>query len=144
MNGYLTKPFKAHDLFTAVEEWATPTPPSARPAPVDLEAFRSTMREADAEDGVDAIVATFVTALPAHLEMLVAAARAKNAGGVQRAAHAFKSAAAAIGAAGLATLLADVEKAARDGDVDPAGHALKRVRQEADAVLDHLRAAGAP
>ena len=31
MNGYLTKPFKAHDLLVAVEEWATP-------APVDLKA----------------------------------------------------------------------------------------------------------
>jgi len=140
MNGYLTKPFKAQDLFTAIDGWTTP--PAPTPLPVDLEGFRRTMREADAEDAVEGIVTTFVTDLPALLATLVAAVQAKDGGRIERAAHAFKSAAAAIGAGPLATLLAHLETAARDGTAEPAGQALEGVRKEVDAVLLQLRAVG--
>jgi HPt (histidine-containing phosphotransfer) domain-containing protein len=102
------------------------------------------MREAGAEDAVDSILGTFVTALPAYLDALVAAVAAKDGGDIQRGAHAFKSAAGSIGAQGLATLLADMETAARDGNGPPVGPALARVRVEADAVLSQLRVAGVP
>src|SRR2546423_12727706 len=50
MSGYLAKPFKAHDLFAAVEGRGTqPADTSAAPSPaVDLAAFRRTMEEAGA------------------------------------------------------------------------------------------------
>ena len=87
MTGYLTKPFKAQDLFAAIEASVMPAPaspatlavPPAPASPVDLEGFRATMREADAEDAVDTILATFVTALPGFLASLTAAVAAQDA-----------------------------------------------------------------
>ena len=125
MTGYLTKPFKAQDLFAVIEASVMSVPaspatlavPPAPDSPVDLEGFRATMREADAEDTVDAILATFVTALPGFLASLTAAVAAQDAPRIQRAAHNLKSAAGSIGAAGLATLLANMETAALAGDV---------------------------
>jgi two-component system, sensor histidine kinase and response regulator len=139
MNGYLTKPFKGHELFSAVEGWAASAAPPAPPAPVDLDAFRRTMREADAEDAVDSIVATFVTALPGYLDTLAAAVAAKDAAGMQRAAHAFKSAAGSIGAHGLAGTLQEMEQAARAGAVEAACTQFERARAEADRVVSYLR-----
>jgi hypothetical protein len=55
MNGYLSKPFRAHDLFAIVEGIGDEAEavPATEPAPatpaVDLDAFRRSMREAGAE-----------------------------------------------------------------------------------------------
>jgi CheY-like chemotaxis protein len=139
MNGYLTKPFKAQELFTAVDGWAAPAAPSAHPPPVDLEAFRRTMREADAEDAVESILETFVTALPGYLDTLAAAVAAKDAGGMQRAAHAFQSAAGSIGAGDLAGALQAMEQAASAGAVETACTEFERTRDEAERVVSYLR-----
>jgi len=143
MSGYLAKPFKAHDLFTAVEgRGAQPADTAAAPSPaVDLAAFRRTMEEAGAGEAVDGILETFVATLPQRLEALVAAAESTDAEPLQRAAHAFKSAAGTIGAGHLAALLEDMERAARDGDLAGARDKLEHVRGEARAVLDYLRTA---
>src|SRR2546422_5881413 len=58
---------------------------------------------------------------------------------IQRAAHAFKSAAATIGAHRLAQLLEQMEASARSGDVARAQSALQDVSSEALTVLDHVR-----
>src|SRR5213595_943433 len=95
MSGYLAKPFKAHDLFAAVEgrvAQAPDTEAASSPA-VDLASFRRTMEEAGAAEAVDGILETFVATLPQRLEALVAAAESTDAEPLQRAAHAFKSAA---------------------------------------------------
>jgi HPt (histidine-containing phosphotransfer) domain-containing protein len=102
------------------------------------------MREAGAEDAVESILETFVTALPGYLNTLGAAVAAKDGGDIQRGAHALKSAAGSIGAQGLAMLLADMETAARDGTGQPPGRALVEVRVEANAVLSQLHGAGVP
>jgi len=143
MSGYLAKPFKAHDLFAAVEgRGAQPADTAAAPSPaVDLAAFRRTMEEAGAGEAVDGILETFVATLPQRLEALVAAAGGTDAEPLQRAAHAFKSAAGTIGAGHLAALLEDMERAARDGDLAGARDKLEHVRGEARAVLDYLRTA---
>jgi len=143
MSGYLAKPFKAHDLFAAVEgRGAHPADTAAAPRPaVDLVAFRRTMEEAGAAEAVDGILETFAATLPQRLEALVAAARGTEAEPLQRAAHAFRSAAGTIGAGHLAALLEDMERAARDGDLAGARDKLERVRGEAQAALDYLRTA---
>ena len=143
MSGYLAKPFKAHDLFAVVEGRGTqPADTSAAPSPaVDLAAFRRTMEEAGAAEAVDGILETFVATMPQRLDALAAAARDADAEPLQRAAHAFKSAAGTIGAGRLAALLEDMERAARDGDVAGACDKLEHVRGEAQAALDYLRAA---
>src|SRR5216110_2394763 len=143
MSGYLAKPFKAHDLFAAVEgRGAHPADTAAAPRPaVDLVAFRRTMEEAGAAEAVDGILETFAATMPQRLDALAAAARSADAELLQRAAHAFKSAAGTIGAGRLAALLEDMERAARDGDVAGACDQLEHVRGEAQAALDYLRTA---
>src|SRR5437867_2223676 len=136
LSGYLAKPFKAHDLFAAVEGRGTqPADTTAAPSPaIDLAAFRRTMEEAGAAEAVDGILETFVATMPQRLDALAAAARHAEAEPLQRAAHAFKSAAGTIGAGRLAALLEDMERAARDGDVAGACDKLEHVRGEAQAA----------
>lgn len=139
MSGYLAKPFKAHDLFSVVEDRLTPAAPPPLP-PVDLAAFVRTMREAGAEASVDGILAAFIEAVPGQLAALVAAAGGTEAERIAFAAHALKSAAVTIGARPLAALLQDVEAAARDGDVGRARAGVAGVQGEADAVREYLTA----
>src|SRR5438552_2732489 len=143
MTGYLAKPFKAHDLFAAIEgRTAATADTAAAPAPpVDLAAFRGTMREAGAEAAVDGILATFASTLPQRLEALAEASRGGEAEAIQRAAHAFRSAAATIGAHRLAQLLEAMEASARSDDVARAQGGLQDVSREAQIVLDHVRLA---
>jgi CheY-like chemotaxis protein len=140
MSGYLAKPFKAHDLFSVVEggPGSGPDASAARPIPVDVAAFRRTMREAGAEDAVDAIVGKFVETLPERLLALEAAAGESAHEPIERAAHALRSAAVTIAARPLAALLQEVEEAARAGDLARARLGLAPVRSEAEAVLTHL------
>ena len=143
MNGYLAKPFKAHDLFAAVEGWgARPPDTTAVPSPaVDLATFRRTMEEAGAAEAVDGILETFVATLPQRLEALVAAAGGTETEPLHRAAHAFKSAAGTIGAGHLAALLEEMERAAQGGNLAGARDKLEHVRGEAQAALDYIRTA---
>src|SRR5437660_5489185 len=141
MTGYLAKPFKAHELFAVVEgRGGDGTEPAAAPAPpVDVDAFRRTMEEAGAAEAVDGILTTFVETLPQRLDALTAATGGDSAEPIQRAAHAFKSAAATIGAHALAALLEQIEAAAHAGDVAGARAKLESVRAEAHAALAYLQ-----
>ena len=106
---------------------------------MDVDAFRRTMEEAGAAEAVDGILATFVETLPQRLDALTAATGGGSAEPIQRAAHAFKSAAATIGARALAALLEQIEAAARAGDVAGARAKLESVRGEAHAALAYLQ-----
>jgi PAS domain S-box-containing protein len=150
MSGYLTKPFKAHELFALVEGWAEdgapvvpadpepPAPDGAAARAVDLEAFRQSMRAAGAEDAVPAILRTFTATAPARLADLEAAVAGRDGVDIQRAAHAYKSAAATIGAKDLAERLSDLEGAARAGTLNLAAAALENIRAAHAAVLSAL------
>jgi two-component system, sensor histidine kinase and response regulator len=142
MSGYVAKPFKAHDLFAVIEGRTAPPADAAAatPATVDVAGFRRSMEEAGAEAAVDGILATFVETVPGRLEALAAAARGTEPEAMQRAAHAFKSAAATIGARSLAALLEQMETAAQSGDLAAARAKLEPVRGEAQAALDYLEA----
>lgn len=146
MSGYLTKPFRSHELFGLVEGWADspapiPAPAAAPDGPVDLEQFRRTMREAGAEEAVDSILETFLDTAPERLAVLGAAVERDETAGIAAAAHAFKSAAGSIGAKELATLLGDAERAARAGDGTGARGLYDRIQREAGAVVEYVRRA---
>jgi CheY-like chemotaxis protein len=150
MSAFLQKPFKAHELFAMVEGWSDPLPPRPPPAPIpdapralDIDGFRRTMREAGAEDAVPAILETFRSTAPARMTDLATAVAAANADQIQRAAHAYKSAAATVGAGELARLLGDVEAAARAGGVALTGDTLDRIRAAHEAVLADIEHANA-
>jgi two-component system sensor histidine kinase/response regulator len=139
MSDYLAKPFKAHELFAAVEGGAARAAASA--PVVDLAAFRATMREAGAEDAVDGILDTFLEHAGGHVDALERATTSSDAAAIAKAAHAFKSAAGSIGAQGLAAALQALEQAGRAGAIESARHEWQRARHEAEAVVGYLRGA---
>ena len=141
MNAYLSKPFKPFELFTTVDAWGTrapaaaPLPPSP-PPPVGLDKFRSEMAAVGAGEAVDGIIASFAGNIGMWMREIGAAVDAGKAAEVARLAHAFKSAAAQLGAAKLAELLREIEAAAKaNGEM---GRTLERLRAEAGSVEGYL------
>ena len=146
MNGYVPKPFRPQELFAAVEELGSLPPlvmaepgPDPAAAPVDLETFRRSMREAGAGEAVDSILELFTEEAPHRRTALSEAIRVGDAAAIGRAAHAFRSPAGSIGAYRLELLLRDIEEAANAGDLVRAGAAFDRVEPEVEAVLRQLR-----
>ena len=147
MSGYLTKPFKAHDLFAIVEgrgdDGGAPALPSApAPAvvpPVDVETFRQDMRAAGAEAAVDSILDTFLATAAERITAVRRALESGSAPEIDRAAHAFKSASATIGAKALADVLRQLEESARAGTVDQAQALAPRFEAASDAAVAYLR-----
>src|SRR6267378_3301178 len=144
MTDYLAKPFRAHELFALVEGTAerpasAPAAPAAELPPVDLEGFRTTLREAGAEQALYSIVDTFVRQAPDRLAALAAAVAGGTGPDIAKAAHVYRGAAATIGARGLAELLERVETTARAGDVEQARETFELVSPVAHAVTDYLR-----
>ena len=140
MTGYLPKPFRAHELFAAVEEFSqVQGHPAPKGAGIDLAGFRRNMREAGAEDAVEGIFAMYVQNVPERVAALGAAMGLGDPGAIARAAHAFKSPSAAIGAIGLAGLLQEIEAAGNEGAMERASQGYARLSPEVDAVLLELR-----
>ena len=143
MSGYLSKPFKAHELFALVEggDESRADAGGEAPAPagaVDLEGFRRELREAGAEDAVAAVLETFVTAAPQQLEVLAVAVAAGDAAAAARAAHTFKAGAGAIRARPLAELLRQAEEAGRAGRADALRERMPVIRESLREVLEAI------
>jgi signal transduction histidine kinase/CheY-like chemotaxis protein len=141
MNDYLGKPFRSHELFALVEGWTgvgADAPPAA--PSVNLDEFRAQMRAAGAEEAVDGILRTFVQDARERLNAMATAVAAGDAVAIERAAHAFKSAARTIGAGTLAARLEDMEEAGRAGAVAGVQELFDRARKEAEAVVQYLGA----
>ena len=164
MDEFVTKPFKSSELFAVVERetWerrgdalAHASPPQqAAPSenttlvsnaipPVELDGFRAQMREAGAEEAVDMIVDTYLADAPARAASLASALASGEAAGIQREAHALKSASASLGAVRLAEVLLQIELAAIDGRVSDAQRLAASVEDAAQQVFTYLRAARA-
>jgi PAS domain S-box-containing protein len=147
MTGYIAKPFKPHELFAAVEGWSLTAGSRAAVqiegdgAPVDLQGFRDTMKEAGVEEAVESMLKAFLQDAPRRTEQLEQAVAVKDVERISQAAHAFKSAAGTISARRLADLLGEVEAAGRAGDDGKAAGLLGLVLHEYQAVMDYLGAA---
>ncbi len=147
MTDYLAKPFKAHELFTLVErlsEGVAPTPQSVATTPVtappvDLEGFRTMLREAGAEEALYSILDTFLRHAPERLATLATAVASGSGVEIAKAAHVFRGAAATIGAQELAELLERVETTARAGELENAREAFELVSPVAHNVIEYLR-----
>jgi len=138
MDGYLTKPFKARDLFAMVERGKRgPTQP-----PVDLSGLRTMLREAGAEGAVAGVIDTFLLTTPDRLAAVQRAVTAGDVTEIGRAAHAFKSAAANIGAGPLAELLARLETSGPLGDPEAVWNELRREYDRVRVQLERERAEG--
>ena len=145
MDGYLAKPFKAHELFAIVEGWgigasrpeAAALPANATPA-VDVESLRGQLREAEAEEALDGILDAFLDCTPKRVETLRQALISGTAHEVAQAAHSLKSSAGAIVALPLARLMADIEAAATAGTLTDRQELSARLQTIAGAVLTDL------
>jgi two-component system sensor histidine kinase/response regulator len=147
MNAYVVKPFRPHELFAAVEGWGDGTPdreavPVTAATPslaVDLAALRRRLGDAGTDDMVASLVTLFLEDAPGRLRAVIDAFASGNAANVASAAHAFKSAAAALAARGLADGLAAMERAARADDLPTARSTLETVQRAYDEALMQLR-----
>jgi PAS domain S-box-containing protein len=143
MDRYVVKPFKPHELLEAVEGWGlTEKEPEAAVEagpPLDVDALRSMMREAGAEDAVERMLEVYGEDAPVRMAALERAVSEGEAHGIRQAAHAFKSAAGTIRATALASLLERVELAAKQGDADEAARHLPDVKRAHEAALAHLK-----
>jgi HPt (histidine-containing phosphotransfer) domain-containing protein len=151
MTGYLSKPFKPHELFAIAEGWALTegetvaireeeTRPAVPPA-ADLQRLQRELTEAGAAEALGPILDTFLADAPGRMETLIKAFTAGDTVAVARAAHAFKSAAATIGAAGLAALLADIEGRGKAQQIQDLGALVEQARKESDRVLEQVTVA---
>jgi PAS domain S-box-containing protein len=143
MTACVTKPFRPHDLFAEIEGWGLPQPPPAAPEPervVDLTGLRHTMREAGVEDAVGDLIQTFLGDCPGRLTAIEEAEAAGDPALMERAAHAYKSAAGAIRAGVLTDLLGKLEAAARARDTERARRMVPDVRRAHEAVVRELTA----
>jgi CheY-like chemotaxis protein/HPt (histidine-containing phosphotransfer) domain-containing protein len=154
MNGFLTKPFKPHELYDVVERWlrsaetdnAKGTPAGTDrdtndngSAPVNLNEFRATMSEAGVEEIVPITLATFLDEAPTKRKTLTDAVVARDGSAISKAAHALKSSSGAIRADTLAGILQQLEDAGKNGNVRKAAGLLENAMSEFDLVEGYLR-----
>jgi PAS domain S-box-containing protein len=135
MNAYVTKPFKAFELFAAAEGWGART----APPPVDLAAFRREMADAGASEAVDGIVESFLAAAAVRTNSMGQAVESEDLTEIARLAHAFKSSAAQLGARRLAETLKEIENGAKEWKMDDVKKAYGDFIAEAQAVVKYLR-----
>ena len=135
LSAYVTKPFKAFELFAAAEGWGA----RATPPPVDLAAFRRDMTQAGAGEAVNGIVQSFLTESASRTAAMAKAVEGGQLPEVSRLSHSFKSSAAQLGAQRLADLLKDMEAAAHDGALEPVRKLYGSFLAEAEAVVRYLR-----
>jgi CheY-like chemotaxis protein len=143
MDGYLSKPFRSSDLVTAVElRGATPAsgvpivPSTTEPA--DLRSLRRDLELGGVAEIFDDIVKVFMRDAPVRMSALRQAAGSGEARAIERAAHAFKSAAATIHAVRLAELLQELERNGRSGAVGDAVVRAEEIDRAFNAVQGQL------
>jgi PAS domain S-box-containing protein len=146
MRAVVTKPFKPHELFAALEGWETRPPAEPTPA-VEFAGLRASLRDAGAEDLFDTVVGTFAADAPGRMDA-IQAALAEGAGDALRAAaHAYKSAAGQVGARRLRELLEGLEESGRSGDatrVPALADALRKEHARVMAALEDVLEGAVP
>jgi PAS domain S-box-containing protein len=127
MSACVVKPYRPHEFIAVVEGWAAePSPAPAEPpavgtaatTPVNLSELRRSLEDVGAGDALAGLITTFLEDAPGRMRELEDAVASGDAVRVATAAHAYKSAAGTIGAAGLAELLRRTEAAAKAGKLD--------------------------
>jgi signal transduction histidine kinase/CheY-like chemotaxis protein len=148
MDDYLAKPFAARDLFAVVEGDVKPASPAAtvisRPAGklVDLEELRADLVAAGIEESLPVLVKLFLRDGPGRVDALIKAAATRSGPNISSAAHALKSAAGAVRASRLMSLLSVIERSAKSGDIATAAAQVEAVVAEHRAVREWLEKEG--
>ncbi len=115
--------------------------PNGNP-PVDLDGFRSTMRDGGAEEIVELVLAVYVEEAVSLFSSLAAAVSSGDVETIRSTAHTLKSSSGNIWASDLAGLLEEVEIAANEGDLSRATQLFDRVKPMYEAVIAYLAECG--
>ena len=136
MDGYLTKPMKAADLYAAIDCLPTdtsPQPQATREPPIDLTMALSTV------DGDEALLVelidTFRQDYPIHLAALQEAFRQHHASQLARSAHSLKGAAIVLGATRAYTLAAELETMGQDTHLEGASALIEELEHELARIV---------
>ncbi|HVO36480.1 MAG TPA: response regulator [Gemmatimonadales bacterium] len=147
MNAVVTKPFKAHQLFAAVESLAAEEPaagagpPAGAGKPFDVATLRAALRDEGIEEMLDVLVPTFLQEAPGRVAAVEDAVRSGDGERLRQAAHAYKSSARQLGAAALGDVLQALERAGKDGDLAEAGRLVGVMRREHERACEVVAAA---
>jgi PAS domain S-box-containing protein len=138
MDGYVSKPIRAAELFAAVDEVlvagrAAPAPPA--PAAEDVLDFKAALEHVAGDtDLLRELAGVFVAEAPKMMAALHDAVAAHDAARLRRAAHTLKGAASTFGARAALEAARRLELIGISGDLTGAPAAYDELRQE----LDHL------
>jgi len=143
MDDYVTKPFSFGELERALTRWL-PADRKAQAAsqhvdPQVLERMRA-LRGNGASDLVTRIIGVYLDDAPGRLRSMQEAVARGDAAGMGRAAHAFKSASANLGAKGLAELCVRMESLGRASSTTGADRLMTEIETEYRQVAAELKA----
>jgi two-component system sensor histidine kinase BarA len=110
--------------------------------PIDIDGFRAAMRSSGIEEIVVPMLQLFAQEAPKGMAALESAMGAGDLPAASRAAHSLKSSAGNVRAESLATLLQQLEHAAKGDDSEASVRLLAAVRAAADAALRQLAEQG--
>ena len=110
-------------------------------APFEVDDLRRVLEEVELADIIDELVEAFLDDAPARMDAIGAAVESAVHDQIRTTAHAYKSAAASMGARRLADLLRQLELAGAEGDDVRAAALLPVVRVAHDTVVGRLREA---
>jgi CheY-like chemotaxis protein len=137
MDGYVTKPMQAADLYAAIDSLATRSLPhddqSTSGVPIDLNAA---LRTVEGDDGLlTELIATFQQDYPSHMTALREAFSQHNASQLERSAHSLKGAVVALGATTAYTLAAALETMGQDSRLDDAMVHIEELETELARII---------
>ena len=142
MDGYLSKPFNAHDLFAAVEGTdaaAATSPPEPevgnRTDVLDWESAQKRLRGRAA-----ALAQTFLEECPELMKAMRVAISSGEAANLQRAAHTLKGAAEIFAAKLVVRAAWELERIAKDGLLEKAAASLATLDREVQRLVTALQA----
>jgi signal transduction histidine kinase/CheY-like chemotaxis protein len=143
MNGYLSKPIDPTLLFTTVEEPPVEHAPDEKPEPARTRAavdHDGLMRRlAGDEELLYQVIELFLEDCPPRLAAIHAAVAQRSAEQIRFAAHALKGSAGNLSADGLFEAARDLERIGAESSLEAAPAVVRRVVEEAAAVMAQLR-----
>ncbi len=110
--------------------------------PVDLDGFRSAMRDIEADEIVELTLAVYMEEAKSLFSGLSAAVSDGDVETICAMAHTLKSSSGNIWACDLAALLQHLEIAAKEGDLSRATQLFDRVKPTYEAVIAYLAECG--
>ncbi len=117
--------------------------PNGNP-PVDLDGFRSAMRDVGADEIVEPTLAVYMEEAKSLFTTLSAAVSSGDVETICATAHTLKSSSGTIWASDLAALLQHLEIAAKEGDLSRATRLFDGVKPMYEAVIAYLARVACP